>query len=292
MKLNKKSFLIPLSEDIKKKEPPQPKKEKVIVPKTPKKQKVKKVKKTRKLQSKKSLDKRDKLAVKIYCNLTDTKNAQYYAYIQAFPDKKFNGSVEDFQKEIDNFFNNEMVKNAIDRYRDNKHIIQEQITHAYPSKLTEANTKIIETGIQRGMSLRSACTLIDVTPITFMKWLKRGKIDIAQHNFNSVHAKFYYRLHRASAVGEASLLDCIYNASKEGISETKVKVDSFGDMETITTTKKSWQAAAWILERTRKATYGRYPIIEDNDEDTNVQEQAKQTFDALQLLIATTQTPD
>ena len=99
---------------------------------------------------------------------------------------------------------------------------------ARPSKFTEESRKVILENLETGTSREVASRASGVDPETVRKWIRKGEEETTGD---------YYQF--AIDVGKA---------------ETTAEVN----MLKILTGAKSWQAAAWWLERRRPLDYGRH----------------------------------
>ena len=105
-----------------------------------------------------------------------------------------------------------------------------------PTKCNDRITKIVCEGLRLGMLKRDALKRALLPRSTYCAWINRGKRGVQPYS------DFWQRTEKAEADGTAYLIGLIVKAAKE---------------------QKSWQAAAWILERTRG--YGRNQ--ENKEED-------------------------
>lgn len=108
-------------------------------------------------------------------------------------------------------------------------------------KYTEEIIQQIETSIKRGVSIKRTCDFVGISTETFFKWMKdEEKVDFSD------------RIKRARAEKIAFLLD---NIRVAGIGEIVYKCDNCGKEKKITIPTKSWQALAWLLERTESKDF-------------------------------------
>jgi len=101
------------------------------------------------------------------------------------------------------------------------------------SKLTDEMQTKIAALLRSGNYIETACGVAGIGVSTFYGWLERGEAD-QEAGTPSAFLEFSEAVHRARAEGEAMLLQQIRQAAP-----------------------KDWRAAAWILERTMPAKYGR-----------------------------------
>ncbi|MHA2264310.1 MAG: helix-turn-helix domain-containing protein [Candidatus Thorarchaeota archaeon] len=98
------------------------------------------------------------------------------------------------------------------------------------SKLTpELQAKVVEY-IQEGNYDKVAAQAVGITRATFYRWIRLGRKEQS-----GPHYEFYLAVEKAKALGEVALLQTIKRASA-----------------------RTWQAAAWILERSRPERYSLY----------------------------------
>lgn len=100
-----------------------------------------------------------------------------------------------------------------------------------PSKLDDLRAKRIVDAIAKGLSRTAAAASAGVSRRALMNWLAAGRDGDA----NYVH--FLHRVQEAEAKAEAEMVACIRNAA---LSDPKY-----------------WQAAAWVLERSRPADWAK-----------------------------------
>lgn len=155
------------------------------------------------------------------------------------------------------------------------------------SKLREDTVCTIETALAKGMTTANACYLAGIIPLTLDNWLNKGREDSVNGEFGTNCAKVLYRISRAKPKGELVLLDTIHDAAL-GRSLTEDKVETQDGIvpvhKRIRITKRQWQAAAWILERTRREHYGKDAKIDDNSK-VSASEEAEGIMQALDMLI-------
>lgn len=95
------------------------------------------------------------------------------------------------------------------------------------SKLTPELVEIIVKLLKDGNYDIVSAQAVGITRATFYRWIRRGKEEKEGEYF-----EFYRAIEQAKATGETELLKIIRNASA-----------------------RAWQAAAWILERSRPERY-------------------------------------
>ncbi len=236
------------------------------------------------------LNKKQKLLVEQYCHLPHEKNSRYIAYMKA----GYRGS----KILCDDIFETAKIKNAISNYKSDKRIIDDPETRANKknagsmsghtlSKLNEDIMVKIETHIGMGMSYRNVSALVGIAPVTFHSWVRKGKEDIENQDFDSDYTSFYYRLKKAHSKGEAELLGCLYDAAYgRSTTETKNETNTDGETKTIEIVRRQWQAAAWLLERTRPKLYSKMAIELEDTESMSSEEMAEQTLSMLNSMIS------
>lgn len=230
------------------------------------------------------LSPKENMLIKIFSHLPDNENSKYIAYMKA----GYYGN----KVECDNLFADERIIEGIKKYKNDHNII------IFPplggkgkdSLLTEELTCKLENALSKGMSIVSACNMMGIGQVAFYRWLKTGQDDIERRNYETPYAKFYYRIEVAKPKGELVLLDCIHDAAfgnldNEFRRETITSGDSDPIEKTVVVRKRQWQAAAWILERTRKKTYSKDGQEQDVINITP-EEEAKEMKGALDMLLA------
>lgn len=98
-----------------------------------------------------------------------------------------------------------------------------------PTKFNAEVAERILTAIRAGNSLRASAESANIDVSTFHDWVNWGKAGDARF------AEFAVQVQRARGDAEQACVDCIFNAAKSG----------------------QWQAAAWLLERSRHEDWGR-----------------------------------
>jgi hypothetical protein len=107
-----------------------------------------------------------------------------------------------------------------------------------PSKLTPQTTETICEALGSGAYLETASRAAGVAPSTLHGWLQRGRLAEQSSNPKSDDLPFLELLEavkKAQAVAEMTALSVIREAAERG----------------------TWQAAAWFLERSNPAAWGR-----------------------------------
>lgn len=98
-----------------------------------------------------------------------------------------------------------------------------------PTKFSPEVTERILTAIRAGNSLRASAESANIGYTCFKEWVVRG------NEGEEPFATFAAEVQRARGEAEQACVDCIFNAAKSG----------------------QWQAAAWLLERSRHEDWGR-----------------------------------
>jgi len=129
---------------------------------------------------------------------------------------------------------------------------------------------IIIRALQARLPKLRAAELAGISVAILRGWLKKG-LELQgddTHPINSIFVSFRKKVKTIEAEHEADALRRIELAAQGGykVTETKVRVKSLGpiqEKEIIKVQKEVspvWQADAWYLERTKRATYGREAI--------------------------------
>lgn len=217
--------------------------------------------------------------IKWFACLNDNEHARYVAFLLA----GFTGCKED----CDRMFANPRMQKLITSVRKTEFTITKTDSR---SKLNEKTCRIIETALSKGMVTCNACLLAGIEEPTFYGWISKGQADLMNGKLDSNHLKFYHRVNQAKPKGELVLLDTIHDAALgQGSSESKVERTEGPGVpieKRITVTKRQWQAAAWILERTRREHYGKDSVPEK--QGISAKEEAKEILSALDLLVNNT----
>ena len=225
-----------------------------------------------------SLTARQQAFVKHYTYLSGDYNSRYIAFLLA----GFTGCKED----CDLLMMDDRIQKAIRRRRISKFQIDDSQLDLR-SKMTEKNVRIIETALSKGMTIANSFLLANIEPAAHTSWMAKGKAAIQEGKLEDNYSKVFYRLTQAKPKGELVLLESIHDAAiGNGFSENKIERIAGPGVpveKMIRTQKRQWQAAAWILERTRRENYGKDVVPEKEGADT--QEEAGKIFEALDLLI-------
>lgn len=99
--------------------------------------------------------------------------------------------------------------------------------------------------LSAGIPIKSACARARLPQSTFFKWRNQGEDDVDAGE-ETLYAKFYLDTEEARAESEAEYLGYIRDAARD---------------------RGQWQAAAWLLERTRRESYGRAKPLEGNEDE-------------------------
>ena len=151
---------------------------------------------------------------------------------------------------------------------------------------------IIIRALQARLPKSRAAELAGISVAILRGWLKKG-LELEgddTHPINPIFVSFRRKVKAVEAEHEAEALRRIELAAQGGhkVTETKVRVKSLGpvqEKEIIKVQKEVspvWQADAWWLERTKRATYGREAI--DTGRERTPEESAadiKRAADAL-----------
>jgi hypothetical protein len=118
------------------------------------------------------------------------------------------------------------------------------------SKLTPQLTKQFAEAISKGYTYNQACDLLHIGNATFHEWVARGE-GTHERPQTQAHADF------AEAVKEAK-------AKRENRWQGVIEEAAIGG---------TWQAAAWLLERTNRKDFGRHESVEMTGKDGGPVEQ-------------------
>lgn len=118
------------------------------------------------------------------------------------------------------------------------------------SKLTPELTKRFAEAVEKGHPYSSACDLLGISVTTFTEWVARGE---GRHErpATDAHAAFAAAIKEAKAKREQRWQGVIEDAAIGG----------------------TWQAAAWLLERTNRKEFGRHESVEMTGKDGGPVEQ-------------------
>lgn len=222
------------------------------------------------------LNKHEIEMIKIYCHSPQEPDSKYIAFMKA----GYLGTKDD----CDALFATVRIKKGIQRYNQKEHII-------LPNKyrlLTEKLTQKLEQALIKGMTNGDACKVVGLLEPVFYRWVKEGKAAYELDDFDNPLSKFYFRATRARAIGEDNLLECIYaSALGKGIAEEKVETIENNGVpirKIVNIRKRQWQAAAWLLEKTRRNKYGKE---EKTVETVDPQVESENIASALKMLTET-----
>lgn len=118
------------------------------------------------------------------------------------------------------------------------------------SKLTPELTKRFAEAVEKGHPYSSACDLLHVPYATFKQWVARGE-GTHERPATEAHVAFVSAIKEAKAKREARWEGVIEEAALGG----------------------TWQAAAWLLERTNRKEFGRHESVEMTGKDGGPVEQ-------------------
>jgi len=137
-----------------------------------------------------------------------------------------------------------------------------------PYKLDEAVIQMLEGLVAKGLPLALCASYADVSPMTFHRWLRLGQEPDAETK-NPLQHKLYKAISKSRA---SAALKRIQNIQE--ISERE--------------SSNSWQASAWLLERTYPEHFGKRPDVEVTVNNNNPIPQAisSQSTEELEALLA------
>jgi hypothetical protein len=154
---------------------------------------------------------------------------------------------------------------------------------ARPTLLTPDRAERIEQAVAAGNTVAASAAAVSITETTIINWMDRGRKERARlaqlpegddpdpttGEREGLYLAFLGRIEAARAAAEVQAVAIIRKAMSGWTETTTVeeqRVGKDGKVETVTKTttahKFSWSAAAWWLERTRPAQYGRYTRTE------------------------------
>ena len=167
--------------------------------------------------------------------------------------------------------------------------------------------------VKNGAPLVNACQMEGVPVSKVRQWEKQGMIDYEAGNVETVDALWFLGLHAAQSFFDQKLVKMISNAAEGNLRPTETKRtyatipildedgkhvrDQNGDIEVERILqeevqiekqpKAEWQAAAWLLEKLRRDTFGKPIEIPEMTEVNRQQQEIEQHLDAhLDNLIA------
>jgi hypothetical protein len=108
------------------------------------------------------------------------------------------------------------------------------------TKLDEATARVVIDALKVGCPIRVACQAAGVDGSMFKTWMVRGKSGAPE---DAPYRPFRADVKKAGASGEAAALQTIREA-----------------------TPQSWQAAVWLLERSRPERWGHIDRVKENVE--------------------------
>lgn len=136
-----------------------------------------------------------------------------------------------------------------------------------PPKLDDKTKERIQTALSTGAYKETAAALAGINKDTLYTWLRQGTEALRKAGWNLTnvptsdrpYAEFSDFMEKAMREGEANLLTTVALASRPRPARTTTRTMPDGSKvtETVEAQDGHWQAAAWILERTRPDQYGR-----------------------------------
>lgn len=112
---------------------------------------------------------------------------------------------------------------------------------ARPTTLDESTARTILDALRAGCSIRVACKAAGVGQTTFKTWVARGK---SRADEDAPYRAFRADVRKARSAGEAAALKVIHEAMPD-----------------------HWQAAAWFLERSKPARWGKVDRIKAEERE-------------------------
>lgn len=119
------------------------------------------------------------------------------------------------------------------------------------SKLTPELTKRFAEAVEKGHPYSSACDLLGISHSTFGNWMQQGEGTHPDRPQTAAHVAFVDAIKEAKAKREQRWQGVIEDAAIGG----------------------TWQAAAWLLERTNRKEFGRHESVEMTGKDGGPVEQ-------------------
>lgn len=119
------------------------------------------------------------------------------------------------------------------------------------SKLTPELTKRFAEAVEKGHPYSSACDLLGIGESTFRTWVMQGEGTHPDRPQTPAHVTFVTAIKEAKAKRESRWQGVIEDAALGG----------------------TWQAAAWLLERTNRKEFGRHESVEMTGKDGGPVEQ-------------------
>jgi transposase len=138
-----------------------------------------------------------------------------------------------------------------------------------PTKLNDEIVGRIADAVRAGAYVETAAAFAGINKDTFYAWLKRGAKDRERHT-TSAHTRFADAIEKAGADAEIFALATIQQFAKGfPVEQTTVIMErnAAGELKEIerrteTKSRREWQAAAWMLERSHPERWGRRDRME------------------------------
>lgn len=152
---------------------------------------------------------------------------------------------------------------------------------ARPSLLTPETQQRIVTAVTAGSTLKDAAHHAGIAESTLLSWNERGRKardrDDEPPDTETRYVAFLEAVEKAradAAVGAVATIRRAITGWDETTNESKQVLNRDGEVVTLTSTrtvrKFSWSAAAWFLERSRPAEWGRWLRANDEEADQDV----------------------
>ena len=125
------------------------------------------------------------------------------------------------------------------------------------TKLTPLILETMKTEVARGMPIKWALKIVNISQNVYYDWIRKGK---KSNDPTDPYRVFYEEIEMAKALAIGSRIETIRRASDE-----------------------HWQAAAWYLERVDSENFGRKSIVNANVNNTISQVNLAEMFDKNQI---------